>query len=62
MVYTAFGHRAAGTMNGLPVGPDRLLACLPCIEMEFVVSAGYESVAFLLPPDDVRAHPRGRHR
>jgi AraC-like DNA-binding protein len=62
VVYTAFGPRAAGTVNGLPVGPDRLLACMPGIEMEFVVSAGYESVAFLLPPDEIRAHLRVRDR
>ena len=32
------------------------------VEVHFVVAAGYESVAFLLPPDDIRAHLRGRHR
>jgi AraC family ethanolamine operon transcriptional activator len=26
------------------------------------VAAGYESVSFFLPPDDIRAHLRGRHR
>jgi transcriptional regulator GlxA family with amidase domain len=30
--------------------------------VEFVVAGGYESVSFLLPPDDIRAHLRGRHR
>lgn len=62
VAYVAFGPRAAGTLNGLPVGPDQLLACVSGIEVEFVVAAGYESVAFLLPPDDIRAHLRGRHR
>ena len=60
--FVAFGPQAAGTLNGLPVGPDRVLACESGIEVEFVVAGGYESVSFLLPPDDVRAHLRGRHR
>lgn len=62
VAYVAFGPRAAGTLNGLPVGPDRVLASMPGIEVEFVVAAGYESVSFLLPPDDIRGHLRGRHR
>lgn len=62
VAYVAFGPRSAGTLNGLPVGPDRVLASMPGIEVEFVVAAGYESVCFLLPPDDIRAHLRGRHR
>lgn len=62
VAYVAFGPRAVGTLNGLPVGPDRVLASMPGIEVEFVVAAGYESVSFLLPPDDIRAHLRGRHR
>jgi len=60
VAYTAFAPRAIGTVNGLPVGPDRVLASMPGIEVEFVVAAGYESVAFLLPPDDIRAYLRGR--
>lgn len=62
VAYVAFGPRAVGTLNGLPVGPDRVLASMPGIEVEFVVAAGYESVSFLLPPDDIRAHLQGRHR
>lgn len=61
VAFVAFGPRAAGTLNGLPVGPDRLLVSMPAIEVEFVVAAGYESVSFLLPPDDIRNHVQGRH-
>jgi AraC-like DNA-binding protein len=49
-------------LNGLPVGPGRVLASTSGVEVEFVVEGGYESVSFLLPPDDIRAHLRGRHR
>lgn len=52
---------AVGTLNGLPVGHDRLLASRSGIELEFVVAAGYESIAFLVPPDAIRAHVQGRH-
>jgi AraC family ethanolamine operon transcriptional activator len=62
VAYVAFGPRSSGRMNGLPVGPGHLLACMPGIEVEFVVAAGYESVSFLLSPDDLRAHLRGRGR
>jgi AraC family transcriptional regulator, ethanolamine operon transcriptional activator len=62
VAFVAFGPQAAGTLNGLPVGPDRVLACTSGIEVEFVVAGGYESVSFFLPPDDIRAHLRGRYR
>ncbi|HOW69478.1 MAG TPA: helix-turn-helix domain-containing protein [Phycisphaerae bacterium] len=62
MAYVAFGPRAAGTLNGLSIGPDRVLAAGSGIEVDFVVAAGYESVSFLVPPDDIRAHLRGRQR
>jgi AraC-like DNA-binding protein len=62
VAFVAFGPRAAGTLNGLPVGPDRVLASVSGVEVEFVVAGGYESVSFLLPPDDIRAHLRSRHR
>jgi len=62
VAYVTFGPRAAGTLNGLPIGADRLLASMPGIEVEFVVAAGYESVSFFVSPDDIRAHLRGRQR
>ncbi len=62
VAFVAFGPQAAGTLNGLPVGPDRILASTSGVEVEFVVAGGYESVSFFLPPDDIRAHLRGRHR
>jgi AraC family transcriptional regulator, ethanolamine operon transcriptional activator len=62
VAFVAFGPLAAGTLNGLPIGPDRILASTSGVEVEFVVAGGYESVSFFLPPDDIRAHLRGRHR
>jgi AraC family ethanolamine operon transcriptional activator len=62
LAYVAFGPRVVGRLNGLPVGPNRVLASMPGIEVEFVVAAGYESVSFLVPPGDIRAHLRDRHR
>lgn len=62
VAFTAFGPRAAGTFNGLPCGPGRLLMTASGVEVEIVVAGGYESVALLVPPDELRAHLRGRHR
>jgi AraC family transcriptional regulator, ethanolamine operon transcriptional activator len=62
VAFVAFGPYAAGTLNGLPVDPDRMLASASGVEVEFVVEGGYESVSFLLPPQDIRTHLRGRHR
>jgi AraC-like DNA-binding protein len=62
VAFTAFGPRAAGTFDGLPCGPGRLLMTASGVEVEIVVAGGYESVTLLVPPDDLRAHLRGRHR
>lgn len=62
VAFVTFGPRAAGTINGLPIGPRRLLASTSGVEVEFVVAGGYQSVSFLLPADDIRAHLKGRHR
>ena len=45
VAFVAFGPQAAGTLNGLPVGPDRILASTSGVEVEFVVAGGYESVS-----------------
>jgi len=60
--FVTFGPRAAATVNGMPVGPGRILAGAAGIDAEFVVAAGYESVSFLVPPDEIRAHLAGRRR
>jgi len=60
VAFVAFGPLATGTLNGLPVGPDRVLASASGIEVEFVVAGGYESISFFLRPDDIREHLRRR--
>jgi AraC family transcriptional regulator, ethanolamine operon transcriptional activator len=62
VAFVVFSPRAAGTLNGLPIGPDRLLVSASGVEVEFVVEGGYESISLLVPPDDLRAHLRGRDR
>ena len=52
LAFTAFGPRASGTLNGMTLGPDLVMACPSGVEVEFVVAAGYESVAFLLQKDN----------
>ncbi len=61
VAYVLFGPGAVGTVNGYPVRHDRLLTSRSGIELDFVVAAGYESIAFLVPPDATRAPIQGRH-
>ena len=60
--FIVFGPQAGGTVNGLPIGSYRMLAAEPGSHAKFVVEAGYESVAILLPPAVFMAHLTGRQR
>lgn len=62
LAYVAFGPRAKGTVNGLPIRPGLMQAVAPGTEAAFVTDAGYESVTLLMPPEDLRTHLRIRHR
>jgi AraC family ethanolamine operon transcriptional activator len=62
LAYVTFGPRTKGTVNGLPVRPGMMLAAESGAEGMFVVDAGWESIAFLLPPQDIRAHLAIRQR
>jgi AraC-like DNA-binding protein len=60
--YATFGPRAKGTVNGMLVRPGFMLAAEPETEARFVVEAGWESVTFLVSPEDLRAHLAARRR
>ena len=62
LAYVAFGARTTGTVNGLPVRPGLILAAEPGTEARLVTDAGWESVTFLLPPQELRAHLAARQR
>jgi AraC family ethanolamine operon transcriptional activator len=62
LAYVTFDPRARGTVNGLPIRPELMLAVEPETEVAFVTDAGYESITFLLPPADIRAHLHARGR
>jgi len=62
LAYVTFGPMAHGTINGLPVRPDLLLAAEPDTEVRFVADAGWESITFLVPPQEIRAHLTARQR
>jgi AraC-like DNA-binding protein len=62
LAYVTFGPRSSGTVNGLLVHPELMLAAEPETEVVFVTHPGYESITFLLPPADIRAHLRDRRR
>jgi AraC family transcriptional regulator, ethanolamine operon transcriptional activator len=62
VAYVTFGPKSKGTVNGIPVGAGLMLAAAPDVEASFVADAGYESMTFLLPPDEIRAHFVARRR
>jgi AraC family ethanolamine operon transcriptional activator len=62
LAYVTFGPQARGTVNGLPVRPDLMLVAEPESEARFVAEGGWESITFLLPPQDVSAHLAARQR
>jgi AraC-like DNA-binding protein len=60
--FVTFGPQAQGTVNGLPVRPGLLLVAEPGSEVRFVADAGWESITFLLPQQEVRTHLAARKR
>ena len=60
--YLTFGPHTSGTANGLPVRPGLMLAAESEAENILVTNSGWESVSFLVPPDDIRAHLTARGR
>ena len=62
LAYVTFGPNSRGTVDGIPVGPGLMLAAAPDVEASFVADAGYESITFLLPPDEIRTHLAARQR
>jgi AraC-like DNA-binding protein len=62
LAYVTFGPRTKGTVNGLPIRPELMLAAGPETEVVFVTDVRHESITLLLPPADIRAHLRDRHR
>jgi AraC family ethanolamine operon transcriptional activator len=53
VTYVTFGPQARGTVNGTPVRPGMMLAVAPETEVRLVVEPGYESIALLLPPEEL---------
>jgi AraC-like DNA-binding protein len=62
LAYVTFGPHAQGTVDGLRVRPGLMLAAAPGAEARFVVDPGWESLTFLVPPEEVRAHLAARQR
>lgn len=62
LAYVTFGPQAHGTINGLPVRPGLLLAAESGMENTLVAEGGWESITFLLPPEDILAHLTARQR
>jgi len=62
LAYVTFGPRAKGTVNGLPVRAGLMVAAEPEAEARFVVDTHWESLTFLLRPQEIREHLKARQR
>ncbi|MEH0166799.1 helix-turn-helix domain-containing protein [Paucibacter sp. JuS9] len=62
LAYVCFGEDTQGSVNGVAVRPDRLLAVAPETEVGFVADAGWQSIAVLLAPESIETHLRARQR
>jgi AraC-like DNA-binding protein len=62
LAYVTFGPQAKGTVNGLPVRPGLILVAESEAEARFVADPGWESITFMLPPQDIGAHVAARQR
>ena len=62
LAYVTFGPASSGMANGVPVRPGLMHAVEPGAENSFVTSSNWESITFLVPPGDLRAHLTARQR
>jgi AraC-like DNA-binding protein len=62
LAYVTFGPETSGTVNGISVRPGLLLVAEPEAEAAFVTDADWESLSFLLAPQEIRAHLTARQR
>jgi len=62
LAYVTFSPRAKGTVNGLPIHSELMLAVEPGTEVVFVTNAEHESISILLPLEDMRARLLVRRR
>ena len=62
LAYATFDARARGTVNGLAIHPELVVAVEPETEVVVVTDVGYESITLLVPPAEIRAHLRDRGR
>lgn len=62
LAYVVFGPQTLGTVNGVQVRADLLLAVPAQTEIGFVSGAGWESVAFLVGAAFLQSHMAARQR
>jgi len=62
LAFIVLGPHARGTLNGLPLLPDVMMAAESGVQVEFVVEPGYESVTVLVPPALIESHFAARQR
>jgi AraC-like DNA-binding protein len=62
LAFATFDARARGTVNGLAIHAELVVAVEPETEIVIVTDVGYESITLLVPPAEIRTHLRDRGR
>ncbi len=60
--FVTFGPHTTGLVDGLEIRPDRMLVVAPTTTVGFVTNPGYESITFMVAPEELARHLRIRHR
>jgi AraC-like DNA-binding protein len=60
--FVVFGTQTRGTVNGVQVRPDLMLAVPAQAEVGFVLEADWQSVTFLVAPSFIESHLAARQR
>ena len=54
--FVTFGPQTTGLVDGREIRPDRLLMVAPTTTVGFVTNPGYESITFLVSPEELDRH------
>lgn len=60
--FVSFGPQTRGSVDGLSIRPDRLLVVAPETSVGFVADPGYQSITFMVAPEELDRHLQIRQR
>lgn len=60
--FVSFGPQTSGSVDGLSIRPDRLLVVAPETSVGFVADPDYQSITFMVAPEELDRHLQIRRR